>query len=392
MEAAHAQAKQARVELQKARDAAEADKNLKPGSATFQELEKRNEEYRAASALYTQLSESYRALLDADNDLESQAGRSPFTTSASSDVQGAGTRDGWAAETARRLIDRQALDVTAGGGTVVPSFFDPTLRTGGWPSRAVQGLIPHKQVDTPYVHTVQEKVSSRSNAADVVPVGDTKPTSTVSIERVDIEIETIATMSEPVPNVLFRDYEGLETWLGSQLREMVLGRFEDLCITGDVSTPPEWDGLLETVTSNQPLGGDTIPDAILVALDEVRTHVFEPTAVVASLADARKLRTAKDDNGQYLFGPPSQAGAPGAWGVRLVPSLYMPDKTILVGDFESGAVIYDLDAEIRIFDQGYVDAATDYDLATKNEVRLRVEMRSRLHIPFPSAFCTVTLP
>jgi HK97 family phage major capsid protein len=82
------------------------------------------------------------------------------------------------------------------GASPVPPFFDERLRQLPQRSRFVRSLIPVVPADGDTVSYVRQSV--RTIAAAPVATGAVKPTSTITIERVDATVTTIAHLSEPI--------------------------------------------------------------------------------------------------------------------------------------------------------------------------------------------------
>ncbi len=98
----------------------------------------------------------------------------------------------------------------------------------------------------------------------------------------------------------------------------------------------------------------------------------------------------KTADGDYNFGPPSVAGEPQMWGIRVVTSPVIAIGTALVGDFATGARIWDRE-EVRVtFTESGALGAAGAEIFSRNQILFRGEERLALGVERPAAFCTVT--
>jgi HK97 family phage major capsid protein len=204
------------------------------------------------------------------------------------------------------------------------------------------------------------------------------------VERVDVPYSTIAHVTEEIDRALLNDYEGLRNFLDQELRLGVLLAEEDQILNGTGGFP-NLDGILDADIGDQPLGSDTITDALLRGLNVVRTEgLVEPDAIVMNSADYENAALEKTDgSGEYIHGSPNDSTTPTLWGKRVIISPVLDAGTALVGSFATGAAIYDRETP-------RVDFTDGGDLFTKNQLMFRGEERIALAIFRPSAFATVS--
>ncbi len=134
---------------------------------------------------------------------------------------------------------------------------------------------------------------------------------------------------------------------------------ENQILTGS-GTAPNLEGVLtNSSVLTQSLGSDTILDALFKAMIKVQvTGLALPNAFVLNPLNWQTIRLTRENSatataGNYLFGPPSMAGASTLWGLPVVLSLGMTANTGVVADWSmSTMAIYD--REQTVIRTGYV--------------------------------------
>jgi HK97 family phage major capsid protein len=129
------------------------------------------------------------------------------------------------------------------GSVVVPSLLPgivpipdrPTLLTQVIPSTPVEG--------TNLFSYLQETV--RTHAAAEVAAGATKPVSTYTVQKVDDNVRTIATISQPVNRFDLEDAALLDQYIQGSLAKAVQLRLDSQILNGN-GTAPNLRGLLNT--------------------------------------------------------------------------------------------------------------------------------------------------
>jgi HK97 family phage major capsid protein len=343
------------------------------------------EDDQAGTGRLSELNESYEKASAEVKTLEArlqELGPSSGRSSVRADDPGVQEK-AWARAVVSRLIERKALDATT-GGTIPPPFYDPILRrlpAGNLFVRSVLPTITASEGDR--VSFLRQ--TTRTNNAAVVAAGGTKPTSVFSVERVDQPYSVIAHLTEAQDRMLLSDYAGLQAFLDQELRLGLLLAEEDEILNGTGGFP-HLTGLLDAAANDQPLGSDTISDALLRALNVVRTEgLVEPDAIVMQSDDYENAVLEKTDgSGAYVHGgSPDASPTPTLWGKRVIISPALDAGTALVGSFATGAAIYDRE-------QPRVDFTDGGDLFEKNQVVFRGEERVTLAIFRDAAFCTVS--
>lgn len=133
-------------------------------------------------------------------------------------------------------------------------------------------------------------------------------------------------------------------------------------------------------------GSDTALDAVQKAIADLRagSRFAEPDGMVMSPATYSKLVLAKDANGRYLAGNPTEAGSLDLWGTRVVVTTTAPANIVLVGSFQTATVLFVRSGiEVRTSSGG--------DSFRANLLDVVAEERIALAVVAPAALAKVTL-
>lgn len=198
-----------------------------------------------------------------------------------------------------------------------------------------------------------------------------------------------------ISEAMLEDEEALEAKINEQLARRLAIVEQTELLTGN-GTAPHLAGLVNTPGIQAGTAADAaeLIDAILKAQADIEEVTgLAADAIVINPADWYTLRTAKDANGQYLFGGPAYAPygngvvdvAANPWGLRLVRSSAIAQGTVLVGAFNDGATVY-RKGGVRI-------AATNAhaETFTHDLVTIRAFERVGLVVEYPQAFVNITL-
>lgn len=251
----------------------------------------------------------------------------------------------------------------------------------------ILSLITNGETDSDTVEYVKQTsfTNAAAETAEATSVSDgTKPESAMAFAVVTALVRTIAHWI-PVTKRALNDAAGLRTLIDSQMIDGVRQRLEAQVINGN-GTGENLRGILNTVGIGSVAVGvapDQRLDAIHRAITTVRLAFIEPNAVGLHPSDFEDIRLMKDANGNYLYGPPSQAGPSTVWGLPTTVTTGFPAGTGLVGKFDE-AILWNR--------EGISLAASDShaDFFIKNLVAILAEGRWAFGVPRPGAFCAVT--
>jgi HK97 family phage major capsid protein len=219
-----------------------------------------------------------------------------------------------------------------------------------------------------------------SGTVDAAEAG-LKPESGLTFEEKLEAVRTIAHWIPATRNQL-SDAPFLQTLVESELLTGVERKAEQDIVSGS-GTAPQLRGILNTagiVSYAQATNAtDTAIDAVHRLLTLIRLGGYEPSAVGFNPLDWENVRLAKDDNKNYLYGPPSQVGQMTIWGVAAVSSVAFPAKKVVAGEWARALFLVREAARVLITD-------SHKDWFVRNLVALLAEARGVLVIPRPQAF------
>ncbi len=203
------------------------------------------------------------------------------------------------------------------------------------------------------------------------------------------------TTSIPVTDEQLQDVGEVAAILDSELRVDIRTRLDQQIWDGDGSAPnlagffdyaaaAHVNGDIQTLAQNAGGVGDSIFDAVFSAMTAVRTTGrAQPNLIVLHPTDWAIVRLARTDLGEFVMGPPSQAGASTLFGLPVVQVEAGSAGTGLVGDFANYCYI----AERRGIDvqAGYVG-----NQFLDGKKSLRADIRVAFVLRRPAAFCAMT--
>ena len=280
----------------------------------------------------------------------------------------------------------KAFDVS-GSGTAAPAFFDQGIEA--LPQRALftRSVIPTRPCTSDKVDFWRQTVNT--NLAAPVATGAVKPTSVLSLERVETPVQQIAHISEPLDRSLMFDVPQLTEWLQFQLRLNVLLAEENQIVNGN-GTAPNLRGILNTVgILTQAKGADSIPVAIFKGMTNVRLQNFEPDATVMHPTDWQKIRTLQDANGNFIAATITETDPDRLFGKLVIKSPVIAAGTAIVGQFAYARVWDRGDAELEYTPSGLLGAGAT-EIWSRNQYVWRAGERIAFAVLRPAAFCTVT--
>ncbi len=310
------------------------------------------------------------------------------------EVEGTGTGrnpQGTGAEFLRRIgagvAGLKALDGTS-GGTMVPPFFSPDILRLPMRQLFVRSLIPITKVTGDKIWYLQHSVFT--NAAAAVAAGGLKPTSVLTVTRIEDTVRTIAHVSEALDRALLSDFDALVGFIDQNLRLGVLLAEENQILNGN-GTAPNLRGILNTAgIGTQAVGADNRADAIHKAINVCRLAFHEPDAIVLHPTDWQTVRLQKNANNDYYVGGAVEGDPITLWGKTVITSPVIAQGTGLVGAFGHGAQLWDREEARVVFTESGLGDTAGQELFTRNLIRFRAEERVSFGVPFPSAFCSVS--
>jgi|GEM_PF-1597139 len=272
-------------------------------------------------------------------------------------------------------------------GFIEPRFRALTLldliSVSGTDSDSIDYVIETGWVNNAAV--VPEAVTDAKIGGEVTTVkAGVKPQSKLNYEKASRPIEQIAHWVAATKKTL-RDAPRVRGIIDNRLGRGLLEVLEDEVIAGD-GVGDHLLGFLNTpgIQHQDLTEGGPLVDDILRALTKLRLAFFDTGLVVGlNPLDAQEIRLSKDKNGNYIFGPPSQAGPTTYWGVPGVEAAQFPQDQPVAGDFSV--------VELYIREGVNVLASDSHeDFFTRNLVAILAEMAGGVVVPQPEGLCEIS--
>jgi HK97 family phage major capsid protein len=297
----------------------------------------------------------------------------------------------------RRLVGMQqkALlrggDNTSGGAFVLPDD-RPGLVDIRQRELTLLDLIPRLRTTSDTIQYVREdtytiNAAMVAEATATTGTSGTKPESALAYSTQTATVRTLAHWI-PVTNRMLDDAPAMRGIIDQRLLLGLDIKLEDQIITGG-GTGEDFTGILLAGIQNQAVGTDNVVDAIFKGRTKVRvTGHGRPNAVVMHPNDFQAVRLMRENLasatlGNYLMGPPNEAGPTTIFGIPVVESEGLTENTALVGDFAQGVALFDRE-------QSAIRVGTIDDQFVRNMQTILAEMRASLVVWRPSLFCQVT--
>ena len=304
----------------------------------------------------------------------------------------------WAHQVTERALRVMGHDgerrAVVSGELAIPALVVPEVIAIARPARLVDLLINRAPCEgNSFEYYVQ---SVRTNKADAVADGQLKPTSTLTVKPVSDRVRVLAHLSEPCPLRIWDDFDSVQSWLQSEMREGVLDCLEQQVISGDptAGNAESMVGLLNTTgTTPVPFTVDAVT-TLRNALTRLQIIGEQPNAWILNPQDAENVDLTKwGTSGGFLTEgfvtgvppgeDPSSANIFGDSSIRRVISNSVPAGTAVLGDWSKLKVFIRQDATLALDASG--------DLFTKNLFVARCEMRAGIGVLRPSAFAVIDL-
>lgn len=271
--------------------------------------------------------------------------------------------------------------------------FEPeTTRTGrivDFATRPIQVTDIVPQTTTSQAAVVfMEETTFNNTAAETAESTDTTPgvypEAQLQLTEQSVNVRKIAVFI-PVTDEQLEDEPQVRGYLNNRLPFMVRQRLDSQILVGD-GIAPNLTGFLNTTgIQTQAKGTDPAPDAVLKAMNLVRTVGFaEPNAIVFHPNNWQTIRLLRTSDGIYIWGNPSEAGPQRIWGLTVTQAVAITEGTALVGDF---ANFSDLATRRGMDVQVSNSHGTFF---TEGKQAVRADVRVALVVYRPSAFAQIT--
>ncbi len=248
----------------------------------------------------------------------------------------------------------------------------------------IADLLPSTAMETPLIEYLQH--SSTVGAAGMVAAGTTKPSATLNVSKLEARARKIA-VTTTVNDEDLTDFAAFASYVSTELERMVVSVENQQILTGD-GLGENLLGLLSTtgiLTRVKGAAPETGIDTLELAANDLRTGAAfaSPNLYAMHPSTWSALRLAKDGQGRYLLGNPTEADTAQLWGVKVILSTQFVAGTVAVLDAQAAAQLH--------WRQGLI-IQTDFgrDGFEKNQTSFRCEERVALATPRPAAIVKVT--
>lgn len=234
--------------------------------------------------------------------------------------------------------------------------------------------------------------TARTNNAAPVAEGAVKPTSVLTLERVDSLISTIAHLSEPIPRQQLDDAQLLRQFVDQELRYGLFVALDNQILVGN-GTAPNLRGLNSTAgTQTVTTGADALV-RVRTAITSLQAVDLEPDALVISPSDWARVESVAI--AQYAANPnmsPMDLMTRRVFGVNVLVSTAATNGTAWLGAFRDGAfLVIREEARIDWSEAAYnvgPPISSDFE---RNLIRFRAEMRVGFAVTRPAGFVKITI-
>lgn len=276
---------------------------------------------------------------------------------------------------------------TSGGAFVFPDIQSEWV---GLPRRplTLAGLVTVGNTGSDTVEWVEQdsRTNNAAETAEATATGDGSGAAPESATTFVVRTTSVQDITHFIPATrrAIADADQLQTIIDTEIGDGVRERLDGQMASGDGSAP-NLRGIYNTSgILTRALGADSRSDAVHKSLTQIRLAFFEPTAVGIHPTDYQSIRLEKDANGNYIYGPPSQAGPPTIWGLTPVVSPVFTQGTPVVGNYALGATLW-LREDLLV---ALSDQHSDY--FTRRMVAVLGVLRAAFAVKRPKCFGTVT--
>lgn len=280
-----------------------------------------------------------------------------------------------------------------------PSLFVPQRIAGitGIPNvpLTVRALLPVGRTQNNMIEYVKENTFTNNAGPQYSPLSPTgnvqegalKNKSNMTWTLVQRPVTTIAHYMKASRQIL-DDAPMLQSEINNRLLYGLALEEEEQLLLGDGNNGNQLGLIPQATAYNTALNvtNDTKVDKIRHALLQVTLSKYLPTAIVLAPKDWHDIELIKTEDGgvankgAYIMSNPTAQTEPRLWGYRVVPSMSMVAGDFLVGNFATGAQIFDrMNATVEI-------ARQNEDDFIRNMVSILAEERLALAVYSTGSF------
>lgn len=221
--------------------------------------------------------------------------------------------------------------------TTSAGYAPQAIRTGEnemYPAEAIGlfDLIPKRQTNqTAYAY--MEETTRTEAAAERVEGSGAYAESAFAFTARSVTVEDVGHFI-PITRAQLDDVPQIQGIVDEEMRNGIRERLDYQLINGSGSTPSLQGGLAKSGINSQDGTGQTPLDALYMGIVLCQKNGFaEPNIVVVNGENWEPIQLMKTDDGQYIWGHPSEVGPMRVWGRRLVSGFRITKGTAFLGDF-----------------------------------------------------------
>lgn len=219
-----------------------------------------------------------------------------------------------------------------------PPDYRPVMVTPPQPALPVRALMPTIMTQSNMIEFPKESTFT-NNVGYQNPEGSDKGQSDATYTLVQLPVATLAHWLAASRQVL-DDSAALSGYINGRLIYLLEQKVESEILFGSGS--PHLQGICTVATPATSVGPLTLADAVGEAVGQLASIGVAADSVVLNPGDWQQARMSKAvGSGVYLLGDPAVATRPALWGLNVALAVSMPSGRFLVGDFATGAAVYD---------------------------------------------------
>ncbi|WP_085368571.1 phage major capsid protein [Leifsonia sp. NCR5] len=275
---------------------------------------------------------------------------------------------------ARQMAAPGIKSLTAAGAvtTNVEVAPEPVRLPGG--GLSLLSALPVIQHSAPTWKYLRQTV--RTNNADVVAPGATKPTSVVTIDDIDGALKVFATLSEPIDKYLLKDNAALERFVSQELLYMVGSKVQAAAVAAFLGA----SGIQTVSAAASPIV------SVRKGIQAVEDLGYNADLIVLNSEDYFEIVTTRNAGGSFDVsgGVGAEEETPKLWGRDVV--------SVTSGVASGSALVLDRSAVAIDTDQTGIETEWNpYAGFDSNQVKARTEGRFDFSIFSPAALAKVAL-
>lgn len=225
------------------------------------------------------------------------------------------------------LMDNQ----TSGAGYAPQSVRSGVLVYSAQPQPTLIDLVPQTETQQSTYKYMEETVFT--NAAAETAEGAAAGEASLKFDERGVSVVKIPVFI-PVTEEQLADVNGLRDIVDSRLTLMIKQRINSQVVNGDGTGQNLLGVINKPGVLTQNAGEDSVPDTVYKAMVKVMTQgIADPSGVWMNPLDWQGVRLLKTNNGQYLYGDPSQPGPNTIFGLPVAQHVTIPQGIAPVADF-----------------------------------------------------------